>query len=461
MLLQLSPIAYAKDNHDLDFKERHTLEQIEKSLNSLAKTYPEITDLFSIGSSWQENEIWCLKITTKNKDDDKKTGIAVIANIHGGEQESAESALYTAIELCKEYKNTKEGKKRLDDYIIYVIPVMNPDGYIQSFVYNNRPNLRPTDHNGDGIVFSDPYTDINGDGVISVVYKGKADTLEDAREKIGMESPDWDKNGKLGDDPRTSGIDLNRTFNYQYSRYDIETDPKYNPDSKFVLGNNSWSTNGAGKAAGSEPEVKAVQKFFAKYPVDAMTTIHTGIQCVLYPWCFRQYDPNNPLDAQIPHMKDVSKEMADIMTKETGRNFYTMQSHSDYPTSAEMIDYSYGRHKINSYTVEVYAPGKSDPNAKEVFDRSKWNDDVPEEKWVFYSHDEVKSVLKLDPEALELKKDEGLWFRNTSRAQMAGKAPVDQDIMVKGCYEAIKYMINSEKPGGNDNYFLPRYLKTK
>lgn len=44
---------------------------------------------------------------------------------------------------------------------------------------------------------------------------------------------------------------------------------------------------------------------------------------------------------------------------------------------------------------------------------------------------------------------------------MAGKAPVDQDIMVKGCYEAIKYMINSEKPGGNDNYFLPRYLKTK
>lgn len=67
MLLQLSPIAYAKDNHDLDFKERHTLEQIEKSLSSLAKTYPEITDLFSIGSSWQENEIWCLKITTKNK----------------------------------------------------------------------------------------------------------------------------------------------------------------------------------------------------------------------------------------------------------------------------------------------------------------------------------------------------------------------------------------------------------
>ena len=46
-------------------------------------------------------------------------------------------------------------KGLLDAYTIYVIPVINPDGYEQSFVINTRPNLRPQDANGDNIPFSD------------------------------------------------------------------------------------------------------------------------------------------------------------------------------------------------------------------------------------------------------------------------------------------------------------------
>ncbi len=457
LLLSSLPV-FAAPVSKLDFKERHTFEEIENELERLSKDYPEYTKLFSIGSSWRENEIWCLKITNKKIADEKKTGIAIMANIHGGEQESAESALYSAIKFCEE-SSTAEGKKILDGYVIYIVPVINPDGYIQSFIYNTRPNLKPTDLNGDGVVFSDPYTDINGDGVIAEVYKGKVDTKLKEREKIGMESPDWDKNGILGDDPKTSGIDLNRTFKYQYARYDIETDPKFNKDSAGVVGNNSYKTNGKAEAGGREPEVKAVERFFAKYPVDAMTTIHTGIQTVLYPWCYRAYEPENPKDVQIPHMKETSEKMAKKFSEITGRDFYAKQSYDDYTTSAELIDYTFGRHKINSYTIEVYRPGMSDPKSEYIEDRCAWNDKLPEETWIFYNKEDIKSKLNLDYENLGLKDGEGLWFKNTSRAQMAGKAPEDQDVMVKGCFEIIKLMIESEEPNGNNNYFCPEYLQ--
>ena len=137
------------------------------------ETYPDITDLYPIGSSWQERNLWCLEITNKNIPAEDKTGIGVFANIHGGERESASSAMYTAwwLTLCS---GDDYVKGLLDNYIIYVIPVINPDGYEQSFINNNRPNLRPRDLNGDGVPFSDPYADIDGDGFIATIYRGKA-----------------------------------------------------------------------------------------------------------------------------------------------------------------------------------------------------------------------------------------------------------------------------------------------
>ena len=70
--------------------------------------------------------------------------------------------MYTAwwLTLCSDDAYVKG---LLDAYTIYVIPVINPDGYEQSFVVNTRPNLRPQDANGNNIPFSDPYTDIDGD----------------------------------------------------------------------------------------------------------------------------------------------------------------------------------------------------------------------------------------------------------------------------------------------------------
>ena len=161
-------------------------------------------------------------------------------------------------------------KGLLDAYTIYVIPVINPDGYEQSFVVNTRPNLRPQDANGNNIPFSDPYTDIDGDGFIATLYRGKADDTPSRDLPVfGMESPDWDENGVLGDDPRTSGIDMNRTFDYQWNRYDIET-----KDGQQV-GNVNWTT--AGTAPATEPEIQALQRFLYTHDIDALVSLHLSL----------------------------------------------------------------------------------------------------------------------------------------------------------------------------------------
>jgi len=436
---------------EVNWNERHTFEDFEELIDKLAEKYPQYSEKYSIGTSYQEKDLWCLEITNENKKSDKKIGIGVFANIHGGEQESAESAMYTAwwflLNSSDEYV-----QNILDNYIIYVVPVINPDGYVQSFIYNNRQNLRPTDRNNDGIPFSDPYTDINGDGFIANIYKGTNDGK--VGKSIGMESLDWDENGKLGDDPRSSMIDLNRTFDYQWNRYDIE---KKN-DGLKEIGANAW--NSAGPAPASEKEVQAVQNFLYAKPMNALVTLHTGIQCVLYPWCYRDYDDTNPKDKDIPFMAEIAEKMADVYMDSTGRNFYSMSSHQDYSTSAELIDFAFGRLNIHAYTIEVYSGGKAKEGANFI-ESCTWNNELPQQTEVFYNKNELKGLgLSSDTiSKLELSEDEGLWFVNTDRAQMSGKAPEDQSTMVKGCKDSILIMIESESYG--EGYKLPEYINWK
>ena len=444
--------ADAAQSAAIDWNLRYTFDELEDQLEGINAAYPDITSLYPIGRSWQERALWCMEITNRQIAAEEKTGIAVLANIHGGERESATCAMYFAWWLTQN-SQTDEVKQILDNYTIYVIPVINPDGYEQSFVYNTRPNMRPTDNNGDGVAFSDPYTDVDGDGYIATLYRGTADAQPNPRETaaFGMESPDWDGNGILGDDARTSGIDLNRTFDYQWKRFDVET-----VDSESgVIGSNSWSSGGPDAA--SEPEVQAVQNFLLNNDIDALATLHTGIQCVLYPWCYRPYDEQQDSD-DILYMKDVAAQMAAAYQQTTGRGFYSKSSYEDYPTSAELIDYAYGRLNIKAYTIEVYSGGKSETGD---ISECKWENELPEAKWVFYSQDELTQMgydvaAITDKEGNPLAEGEGLWFYTSSTAQMVDKAPENQDIMAEGCKDALLVMIQSEPYG--EGYTKSEYL---
>ena len=448
--LTLFSVASAETKVAIDWSVRYPYAELESQLSEINQTYPEITSLYPIGHSWQERTLWCMELTDPSVDKADKTGVAVMANIHGGERESATCAMYFAWWLA-ENSQTERVAQILSDYVVYIVPVINPDGYEQSFVFNTRQNLRPVDANGDGTAFSDPYTDVDGDGFIATLYRGTADAQPDPKtsEIFGMESPDWDKNGVLGDDPRNSGIDMNRTFDYQWNRYDVDT------VETGVIGANAYSR--AGAAPASEPEVQAIQNFLLNNEIDALASLHTGIQSVLYPWCYRAYDASQDSES-ILYMKEVAQKMAEAFQETTGRGFYSKSSYEDYPTSAELIDYAYGRLNIDAYTIEVYSGGKSEDGD---ISKCKWEDELPEATWKFYTQDELAAMgldlqTLIDRKGQPLRYGEGLWFYTSARAQTVNTAPQDQQLMAEGCKDALLVMIDSEPNG--QGYTKPEYL---
>ena len=490
--------------------KHHTYAEYQTLMEALVKTYPDYCTLYSIGHTSQERNLWCLEITNSKKASDDKTGIGVFGNIHGGEMESAECAMYTGWWMLMN-SDTEYMQNLLDNYVVYCIPMINPDGMEQSFIYNTRTNLSFRDADGDGTVFSDPYSDVNGDGFISNVHMAqsgldinKMTTGFDPETyaprliyggtkltTIGMESPDWNLDGQLGNDPQSSGVDLNRTFDYMFGAFDMTASnlneinyTGYEPGS--VIGNDTWYNNGQTNGPGYELEIQAVQNFLATHPMNALVTLHTGIQSILWPWCYQEADYKN--DETLSKMAEIGKRMAEKFAETASsdgvtRNFSYRSSWDDYPTSAQMIDYAYGRFGIHAYTVEVYDSGDSDPNIDsdaridgvyQNYDGTyskgcTWQNGTQltnsaSETIVEYPYEKVVGTgegclgfTEAQAEAMGLKEGNSLYFQTTERAQMSGYCPTNMDLMVKGAKDAILVMIEAEPYG--DGYSRPDYLK--
>ena len=138
--------------------------------------------------------------------------------------------------------------------------------------------------------------------------------------------------------------------------------------------------------------------------------------------------------------------------------FYSKSSYEDYPTSAELIDYAYGRLNIKAYTIEVYSGGKS---ASGDISECMWENELPEAKWVFYDQDALTAMgydvaAITDKNGEPLAEGEGLWFYTSSTAQMVDKAPEARTSWPRGCKDALLVMIASEPYG--EGYTKPGYL---
>jgi hypothetical protein len=391
---------------NVDWDEKHHIEFYGELLNDLSTAYPMLAKTYSIGHSWRERQLWCIEIssvTSRNV----KTEVAVFGNIHGGEQESGESSAYVAWWLVTNYDTDPKAKQILDNYVVYVVPIINPDGYENSFIYNTRSNFRPLDKDGNGYPCDDPRVDVDGDGVLSRIYQGPEDTPENELRNLpmlGYESLDWNHDGILGNDVKESNIDLNRNFDYMWAAYDPELDP--------VIGER-LSTDRRGPDVASEPEVQAVQDFLLAHDIKALATLHTGEQSVLWPWCYTEEDP---VDGA--YMQATAEAMAAAYSASTGRNYYALQSYEDYPTTAELIDFSYGRLGIYSYTVECYSGGTRTYN---------WGNPrpSPSETWEYvgdwYGYEDV-------------------WLR---KPVPFGLPAGDQHLVVEGCLQAMLVMFDS------------------
>ncbi len=106
----------------------YTSEQVEKDISLLAKSYPDLIKVSSIGKSKREKNIPLIELGNGRKK------ACIVAGIHGREGVTINFTLLSVEEYCKAcysssgYYGDYNIKELLSEYTLYIIPMANPDG---------------------------------------------------------------------------------------------------------------------------------------------------------------------------------------------------------------------------------------------------------------------------------------------------------------------------------------------
>ncbi|GGD29753.1 M14 family metallopeptidase [Flavobacterium orientale] len=247
----------------------HDYAQITKFCNDLAKAYPNLVSVSSIGKSFEGRDIWALTITdTKTGKEKEKPAFYIDGGIHANELQGVEVSMYTAWYLAESFQTIPFINRLLKDKVFYILPTISPDSR-EHFIYkpNNsntsRSGMRPFDNDGDGLVNEDLLDDLDGDGNI-VMMRRKSKT---GRWKIDPKYPSrmiMLRGDEMGDYEMLG-----------YEGIDNDGDGLVNEDGEGTYDpNRDWAWNwqpdyvqrGALFYPGTLPETRAVKDFVVNHP---------------------------------------------------------------------------------------------------------------------------------------------------------------------------------------------------
>ena len=259
----------------------HTFAQMEDILNNIANDYPDITDLYSIGTTFEGRNIWCLEISNNPGVDEGEPGVFFMGLHHAREWPTVEICLHIADELTSNYGSNTQITNLVNNRRIWLVTCVNPDGYYYCHDLGN----------------------------------------------------DWRKNRK----PYPGGIGVDPNRNYAGSS---DGDPwgAWGSVGTGSISNNPSSEVYCGPSPFSEAETQAVRNIFIQNDISAAITWHTHGQLVLWPW---GYTPNTAPDSS--YISQVGQQIAAQITRQSGSGTYTpQQACSLYPTTGDTIDWAYG-----------------------------------------------------------------------------------------------------------------------
>jgi hypothetical protein len=290
-LTEFSTVQYVTGD-SLTFNVYHSREVINAWLQKWADKYPEITDLYEIGKSFEGRPILQMTITNKKagRETDKPAAFFE-GNRHSGEITSAESVLWLTKYLLEHYGKDSLITHIIDTKTIYVKPLNNPDGenlYLKT-AQSNRSTVRPQDNDNDGLLDEDPPEDLDSNGIIlNMRWKDpvKGNWIPDSLDptgrimkrvpegkgiyRVASEGYDNDGDGKINEDG-IGGLDLHRNYPENWRPQNEATGRGY-------------TQGGAGEFPLSEPETRAVVLFLLSHPnVYVVNSMDTSVPMHLRP----------------------------------------------------------------------------------------------------------------------------------------------------------------------------------
>jgi hypothetical protein len=263
---------------------------VRAELRKIKADYPHLAQLKTIGETLHDRPILALRLTNEKIKGDKPQ-VLFHATTHAREWVSTQVALRLIDYLTTNYGSDARVTDLLDTTEVWIIPVVNPDGYQYTFTNERlwRKNLRDND----------------GDGEI---------TLAD-------------------------GVDINRNFDGHWGQ-DNEGSSADWPNATY-----------RGEAPESEPETRALVTFIENNDFEFIVSYHTFGNLILYPWGWQVSTPSHDDPIFVAQSgTDANPAIHDSLLN----SGYDPGVGADlYITNGEFTDWSYGDLGIPSYTIEL------------------------------------------------------------------------------------------------------------
>ena len=270
----------------------HDFGMMVTAINVAQIARPDLVQVFSIGKSYEGRDIWAAKISDNVATDEAEPEVLVDALHHAREHLTVEQALYLLDTLVVDYDTDATVKRLVDEREIFIIFALNPDGWAYDLTGN-------------------PY--------------------------VG-----WRKNRQPNAGSAHVGIDLNRNYDYLWGCCGGSSGSP-----------SAWNYRGSGPF--TAPETVALANFVNSRVVGGVqqirthVTLHTNGELILYPYGYTKTDV--PADMTLDDHRTF-KAMAQTMASMNG--FRAIQSSDLYITDGDQIDWMYARHRIFSFTFELY-----------------------------------------------------------------------------------------------------------
>jgi len=310
-----------------DWEHYHNYTEIINTLLYLNGTYPNIVNVFSIGKSWQNRDVYCIRLTNESITRPKPK-LFFVGYHHAREPISAELPLHFAIEAATKFGTNTTLTHMLNYSEIYIIPTLNVDG-IDAVERNDwqRKNAHPFDEDGDGLFDEDPPDDEDGDGYVEDLFFWDGNNYEFIR----WEGIDDDGDGTFNED-WVGGVDLNRNYGYQWNAT-CDSGSPYPEDEDY-----------RGPSPFSEPETQAIRDLALQQYFKYAISFHSGTEVILYPWCYT----NTPT----PH-DSLFREIAGNLSNLVGAP-YAQSGAGLYTSSGTWDDWMYENRSTFAFTCEIY-----------------------------------------------------------------------------------------------------------
>lgn len=290
-----------------DINGYRTYDEALTELQNIAAANPSFCKLIDIGNSQgktyytsgygnysnYQHDLWALKVSDNVELEEDEPAIYYFGAHHAREPLSTEVAFYVLNYLVSNYGNNPEVTANINSKEIWFVPIVNPDGHeivLDQINTDWRKNIRDNDGNG------------------------------------SLTPGSWDY---------PDGVDLNRNYGWEWGGTGTTTDPN---DITYC-----------GPEPFSEPETQAIKDLLANHHFVAGISYHTYSELVLWPYGY----VDGAVAPDVTALAALGTAMGNSIPGISGGHYTPQPCWALYPCSGVTDDYSYGKHGIFGYTIEL------------------------------------------------------------------------------------------------------------